>query len=253
VSENEPGQETFLSHLIELRNRLLWSIIAVLLVFVCLVPWAKDIYHIVSAPILAQLPPGGKMIATEITSPFFIPFKVTFLTAVVITLPFLLYQLWAFVAPGLYRHEKRLIAPLVVASTLLFLAGMGFAYFLVFPTVFRVMMAFTPAGVEWMPDIGTYLSFVMNMFLAFGVTFEVPIAVILLVKMGVVSVAKLKEIRPYVVVGSFVVAAVVTPPDVTSQILLAMPLCLLYEAGILVASLMVRGKQTEPDSGYQEE
>lgn len=253
VSDNEHGQESFLSHLVELRNRLVWSLIAVVVVFVCLVPWAKDIYHLLSEPMLAQLPKGGRMIATEITSPFFIPFKVTFLAAVVISLPVLLYQTWAFVAPGLYTHEKRLVAPLVIASTILFVCGMAFAYFLVFPTVFRVMQAFTPTGVEWMPDIGTYLSFVINMFLAFGVTFEVPIVVILLVRMGVVSVKKLKEIRPYVIVCAFIVAAVVTPPDVTSQVLLALPLCLLYEVGLVVASLMARQSKTKADAELQNE
>ncbi len=253
MSESEQGQESFLSHLVELRNRLVWSLIAVVVVFVCLVPWAKDIYHLLSEPMLAQLPKGGRMIATEITSPFFIPFKVTFLAAVVISLPVLLYQTWAFVAPGLYAHEKRLVAPLVIASTLLFICGMAFAYFLVFPTVFRVMQAFTPAGVEWMPDIGTYLSFVTNMFLAFGVTFEVPIVVILLVRMGVVSVQKLREIRPYVIVCAFIVAAVVTPPDVTSQVLLALPLCLLYEVGLVVASLMARQSSAKADTELQKE
>ena len=253
MSDSEQGQESFLSHLVELRNRLVWSLIAVVVVFVCLVPWSKDIYHLLSEPMLAQLPKGGRMIATEITSPFFIPFKVTFLAAVVIALPILLYQTWAFVAPGLYAHEKRLVAPLVIASTLLFLCGMAFAYFLVFPTVFRVMQAFTPAGVEWMPDIGTYLSFVTNMFLAFGVTFEVPIVVILLVRMGVVSVKKLKEIRPYVIVCAFIVAAVVTPPDVTSQVLLALPLCLLYEVGLLVASFMVRHRDVDSETELQKE
>jgi sec-independent protein translocase protein TatC len=240
VEENEQAQDTFLSHLIELRNRLMWSLIAVGIVFFCLVPWAKDIYHVVAQPMLAQLPKGGRMIATEITSPFFIPFKITFLGAVLITLPFLLYQAWAFVAPGLYAHEKRLVAPLIVSSTILFAAGMAFAYFLVFPTVFRVMQAFTPEGVDWMPDIGTYLGFVMNMFIAFGLTFQVPVVVIILVRMGIVSVAKLKEVRPYVIVGAFVVAAVVTPPDVTSQVLLALPICLLYEAGLIVAALTAR-------------
>jgi sec-independent protein translocase protein TatC len=253
VSESEQGQESFLSHLVELRNRLVWSLIAVVVVFVCLVPWAKDIYHLLSEPMLAQLPKGGRMIATEITSPFFIPFKVTFLAAVVVALPVLLYQTWAFVAPGLYAHEKRLVAPLVIASSLLFLCGMAFAYFLVFPTVFRVMQAFTPAGVEWMPDIGTYLSFVINMLLAFGVTFEVPIVVILLVRMGVVSVQKLREIRPYVIVCAFIVAAIVTPPDVTSQVLLALPLCLLYEVGLVVASLMARQSKLKDAAALQKE
>jgi len=250
--EPEQAQETFLSHLIELRNRLLWSLIAVGIVFLCLVPWAKDIYHIISQPILAQLPKGGRMIATEVTSPFFIPFKVTFLAAVLITLPFLLYQAWAFVAPGLYAHEKRLVAPLIVSSTVLFACGMTFAYFLVFPTVFRVMQAFTPQGVEWMPDIGTYLNFVMNMFIAFGITFQVPVVVIILVRMGVVSVAKLKEVRPYVIVGAFVAAAIVTPPDVTSQILLALPICLLYEVGLVVASMIAkRSAEAESTSEAQ--
>ena len=248
MNDNEQAQDTFLSHLIELRNRLLWSMIAVGIVFLCLVPWAKDIYHVISQPMLAQLPQGGRMIATEITSPFFIPFKVTFLTAVLITLPFLLYQAWAFVAPGLYAHEKKLVMPLVVSSTVLFGCGMAFAYFLVFPTVFRVMQAFTPEGVEWMPDIGTYLNFVMNMFIAFGITFQVPVAVIILVRMGVVTVAKLKEIRPYVIVGAFIVAAVVTPPDVTSQVLLAVPVCLLYEAGILVATFTAKREQETESS-----
>ncbi|MEO8629995.1 MAG: twin-arginine translocase subunit TatC [Betaproteobacteria bacterium] len=251
MSENEQLQETFLSHLIELRNRLLWSLIAVTVVFLCFVPWSKDIYHIISQPILAQLPKGGRMIATEITSPFFIPFKVTFLSAVVATLPFLLYQAYAFIAPGLYIHEKRLVAPLIIASTALFFCGMGFAYFAVFPTVFRVMQTFTPEGVEWMPDIGTYLSFVMNMFIAFGVTFEVPVVVVILVRMGMVSVAKLRSIRPYIIVGAFIISAVVTPPDVTSQILLALPLCLLYEVGIFVASFLAPRK--EPGSELQKE
>ena len=227
--------DSFMSHLVELRNRLVRSLIVVGVAFFGLVFWAKDIYQIISAPILAQLPKGGKMIATEITSPFFIPFKVTFLAAFVLTLPYVLYQIWAFVAPGLYAHEKKLVGPLIVISTLLFLFGMGFAYFLVFPTVFHVMQAFTPEGVEWMPDIGTYLSFVLGMFMAFGITFEVPVVVFLLVKMGMVTVAKLQEIRPYVVVGAFVVAAVVTPPDVTSQLLLAIPLCVLYECGLFVS------------------
>ena len=250
MNDTEQAQDTFLSHLIELRNRLMWSMIAVGIVFLCLVPWSKDIYHVISQPMLAQLPKGGRMIATEITSPFFIPFKVTFLTAVLITLPFLLYQAWAFVAPGLYAHEKRLVAPLIVSSTVLFAAGMAFAYFLVFPTVFRVMQAFTPEGVEWMPDIGTYLSFVMNMFIAFGITFQVPVVVVILVRMGVVTVAKLKEVRPYVIVGAFIVAAVVTPPDVTSQVLLAFPICLLYEAGILIATFTAK-RRTEAESSSE--
>jgi sec-independent protein translocase protein TatC len=251
VSDNEQGSETFLSHLVELRDRLLRAIIALLVAFLCLVPFSKQIYAWLAKPMLAQLPAGVAMIATEVTSPFFIPIKVTLLAAVVLALPVILYQVWAFVAPGLYAHEKKLVAPLVVASTFLFMLGMAFAYFLVFPVVFGVMKTFTPDGVAWMPDIAAYFNFVVNMFLAFGITFEVPIAVVLCVKVGLVTVAKLREIRPYVIVGSFIVAAVVTPPDVLSQLLLAVPLCLLYEAGIIVAALMTRSSATEPESEYQ--
>src|SRR5215470_2976872 len=234
------SQDTFISHLVELRDRLLRAILAVIVVFLCLFPWARDLYAILAKPLIAALPVGGQMIATDVVGVFLVPVKVALLVAFVIALPYVLYQAWAFVAPGLYVHEKRLVVPLVVASTVLFLCGMAFAYFLVFPTVFRVMQAFTPSGVEWMPDIGTYLGFVINMFLAFGVTFEVPIVVVLLVRMGVVSVEKLRHIRPYVIVCAFIVAAIVTPPDVTSQILLALPLCLLYELGLLVASFVAR-------------
>ncbi|MCW5622044.1 MAG: twin-arginine translocase subunit TatC [Burkholderiales bacterium] len=250
MSDNEQGSETFLSHLVELRDRLLRAIIALLVAFLCLVPWSKEIYGWLALPMLAQLPAGVAMIATEVTSPFFIPIKVTLLTAVVLALPVILYQVWAFVAPGLYAHEKRLVAPLVVSSSILFMLGMAFAYFIVFPVVFGVMKAFTPEGVAWMPDIGAYFNFVVGMFIAFGVTFEVPVAVILAVKAGMISIAKLREIRPYVIVGSFVIAAIVTPPDVLSQLLLAIPLCLLYEAGILVAAVLVRN-QTQPESEYQ--
>ena len=252
MSDNEQGQESFLSHLIELRDRLLRAIVALLVAFLALVPFAKQIYAWLAQPMLAQLPAGVAMIATEVTSPFFIPIKVTLLAAVVVALPVILYQLWAFVAPGLYAHEKKLVGPLVVASTVLFLLGMAFCYFLVFPVVFGVMKTSTPEGVAWMPDIGAYFGFVVNMFLAFGITFEVPIAVILCVKVGFVTVAKLREIRPYVIVGAFIVAAVVTPPDVMSQLLLAVPLCLLYEAGIIVAAIMTRNNAArEPESEYQ--
>jgi sec-independent protein translocase protein TatC len=249
VSNNEQESESFLSHLFELRDRLLRAVIALVVVFVCLFPFAKDIYAFLAQPMLAQLPPGVQMVALEVTSPFFIPVKVTFLAALVIALPFVLYQVWAFVAPGLYAHEKKLVGPLVVASTVLFLCGMAFAYYLVFPLVFGVMKTFTPDGVSWMPDIAAYFSFVVNLFIAFGITFEVPIAVVLLVKAGIVSVAKLREVRPYVIVGAFIIAAVVTPPDVLSQLLLALPLCLLYEVGIIVAAIISR--PTQARSEYQ--
>jgi len=230
--------DTFISHLIELRDRLLRSIFALALVFLCLFPWAGDIYALVAKPMLKALPQGGQMIATEVTTPFFVPMKVTMMAAFVIALPFILYQLWAFVAPGLYANEKRLVGPLIIASTLLFLCGMSFAYFLVFPVVFGFIIGIAPQGVAVMTDIGKYLDFVLTMFVAFGITFEVPVAVVLLVKIGVVSVAQLKQVRPYAIVGAFIIGAIFTPPDVVSQIMLAVPLWLLYELGIVVAGIV---------------
>ena len=232
---NESGEETFISHLVELRDRLLRIIGAVLLVFLCLAYWASDIYSLLAKPLLAALPAGGSMIATDVVGVFLVPVKVTLLVAFLIALPYVLYQVWAFVAPGLYAHEKRLAMPLVITSSLLFFVGMAFAYFVVFPSVFRFMAAIAPEGVAWMTDIEKYFSFVMTMFLAFGATFETPVAVVLLVRMGVVTVEKLKQARPYVIVGAFVIGAIFTPPDVVSQLLLAIPLCLLYEVGIWLA------------------
>ena len=228
-------QETFITHLIELRTRLIRAFAAILIVFVCLFPWAKDLYALMAHPLLAALPKGGQMIATDVVGVFIVPMKVTLLTAFLITLPYVLYQVWAFVAPGLYVHEKKLVLPLIVASVALFFCGMAFAYFLVFPTVFKFMSAVAPEGVAWMTDIDKYLSFVLSTFVAFGVTFEVPVVVIVLVRIGVVTIAKLKEARPYVIVGAFVIGAVFTPPDVLSQVMLAVPLWLLYELGIVLA------------------
>ncbi len=228
--------ENFIAHLIELRKRLMRSIIALLIAFACLFPWSSKLYALLARPLLAKLPKGGQMIATDVTTPFFVPLKVALMAAFLIALPVILYQLWRFVAPGLYAHEKRLVVPLIVASTVLFFCGMSFAYFVVFPIVFGFITASAPVGVAVMTDIDKYLSFVLTMFMAFGVTFQVPVAVVLLVRMGVVSVAKLREIRPYIVVASFVVGAIFTPPDVVSQLMLAVPLWLLYEAGIVVAS-----------------
>ncbi len=230
--------DTFISHLIELRDRLLRSILAVALVFLLLFPWAGDIYALLAQPMLKALPPGGRMIATDVTTPFFVPMKVTMMAAFVIALPYILYQLWAFVAPGLYAHEKRLVGPLIIASTLLFVCGMAFAYVLVFPVVFGFIIGIAPQGVAVMTDIGKYLDFVLTMFVAFGITFEVPVAVLLLVKIGIVSVAQLKQVRPYVIVGAFIIGAIFTPPDAISQIMLAVPLCLLYELGILLAGFV---------------
>jgi len=241
-------EESFISHLVELRDRLLRSILAVLVVFFGLFYWASDIYALMARPLLASLPQGGQMIATDVVGVFLVPVKVTLLVSFVAALPYVLYQVWAFVAPGLYEHEKKLILPLVVTSSLLFIVGMAFAYFVVFPVVFKFMAAIAPQGVAWMTDIEKYFSFVLSMFVAFGVTFETPVAVVLLARMGIVSVAKLREARPYVIVGAFVVAAIFTPPDVISQLLLAVPLCILYELGLRVASVLVR-PEPEDEAG----
>ena len=237
--------ESFIAHLIELRTRLLKITVALLLVFICLFPWASDLYAMLAQPMLAKLPKGGQMIATDVTTPFFVPLKVAMMAALLIALPYILYQVWRFVAPGLYAHEKRLVVPLIIASTLLFFCGMAFAYFAVFPVVFGFITASAPQGVAVMTDIDKYLSFVLGMFVAFGVTFQVPVAVVLLVHMNIVGVEKLRDIRSYVIVGAFILGAIFTPPDVVSQFMLAIPLWLLYEAGIVVASWMVKGK-TKP-------
>jgi sec-independent protein translocase protein TatC len=244
--------QTFITHLIELRDRLLRSAIVWIVVFVCLFPFAKDLYAILAAPLLAKLPQGGQMIATDVVTPFFVPIKVAMMAAFLIALPYVLYQVWAFIAPGLYAHEKKFIMPAVVASLILFATGMAFAYFLVFPVVFGFIVGVAPEGVAVMTDINKYLDFVLTMFIAFGVTFEVPIVVVALAKMGVVEVKQFKEARPYVIVGAFVIAAVVTPPDVVSQIMLALPLWLLYEMGIVVAAWVVKQKppEAEPEA-YQ--
>jgi len=232
----------------ELRDRLLRCLIAIAVVFVCLFPWAKELYTMLAKPLLAVLPQGGQMIATDVVGVFLVPVKVAGMVAIMITMPYSLYQLWAFVAPGLYAHEKRLVMPLVITSSLLFIAGMSFAYFLVFPVVFKFMASIAPEGVAWMTDIDKYLSFVLTMFIAFGITFEVPVAVVLLVKMGVISIEKLKEIRPYVVVGAFVVGAIFTPPDVVSQLMLAFPLWLLYEIGIVAAGMLIKPERAQNDT-----
>lgn len=229
--------ESFISHLIELRNRLLRMVLGFVLVFVCLFPFAKEIYALLAAPMLAKLPEGGQMIATAVTTPFFVPMKVAMMAAFIISLPHTLYQLWAFVSPGLYNHEKKLMVPVIAASSLLFLLGMAFAYFAVFPTVFGFIVGSAPAGVSVMTDIGEYLDFVITLFMAFGLAFEVPIAVVLMSRFGWVTIAQLKEARSYVIVGAFIIGAIFTPPDIISQFMLAIPLWLLYELGILVAQL----------------
>jgi sec-independent protein translocase protein TatC len=239
----EGFEKTFIPHLVELRDRLIRASVAIIIAFLGLVYWAPDIFKLLARPLMMNLPSDGKLIVTDVTGSFFVPVKVTMLVAFVIALPYVLYQIWAFVAPGLYQSEKKLVVPLVGTSYTLFLFGMAFAYFVVFPTIFRVMAHYNaPLGAEMNTDVDNYLSFVLTMFLAFGVTFEVPIFVILLVRMGLVTVSRLKEIRPYVVVGAFVVSAVVTPPDVFSQLILALPLIILYEAGVIAARLFVRAQ-----------
>jgi sec-independent protein translocase protein TatC len=227
--------ETFISHLVELRARLLRIFGVLMLGFLPCAYYARELYSLLAQPLLEKLPQGGQMIATEVVTPFFVPMKVAMMAAFIITLPHTLYQVWAFVAPGLYSHEKRLVLPLVLVSSLLFFCGMAFAYLAALPMVFEFITHFAPEGVAVMTDIGKYLDFVLTMFIAFGITFEVPVFVVILVRMGIVSIEKLKEVRRYVLVGAFVIGAIFTPPDVVSQFMLAVPLYLLYELGILVA------------------
>ncbi len=246
-------QESFISHLIELRQRLVRAVASVLVLFVVLFIWpgAGYIYDLLAAPLMSALPEGSRMIATGVITPFMVPVKVTALAAFMVALPYVLYQAWAFVAPGLYENEKRLALPLVIASTVLFLLGVAFCYFFVFGKVFTFIHNFAPKSITPAPDIEAYFSFVITMFLAFGVTFEIPIVVIVLVRMGLVSVEKLREARPYVVVGAFVIAAVVTPPDVLSQFMLAVPMCLLYEGGLFFARFIRPRAAAEPESQEQ--
>ena len=233
-------EQGFLSHLVELRSRLLRAVLAVLLGFIALVPFADVLYARLAAPLLAKLPAGAQMVAIDVASPFFAPLKLAFFVALVLAMPVVLYQLWAFVAPGLYRNERKLAVPLLVSAVTLFYTGCAFAYWLVLPLVFGFLTGVVPEGVAMMTDISRYLDFVLVLFLAFGFSFEVPVAVVILAAMGWVDVAQLRAARSYVIVGAFVVAAVVTPPDVVSQLLLAIPMCLLYEAGIVAARLLAR-------------
>jgi sec-independent protein translocase protein TatC len=233
----------FIAHLLELRNRLLRCVAAVVVVFFVVFPFADEIYTWLAGPLRAVLPAGASMIAIKPIAPFMIPLKLAFLTAIVVTVPYLLYQLWAFVAPGLYRHERRLVWPLMASSSLLFYAGAAFAYFVVFPVVFGFATAAAPTGVLPMTDIGEYLDFATTMFIAFGAAFEVPVAIILLTYTGAVSPDDLRRARPYVIVGAFVIGAIFTPPDVISQFLLAGPMWLLYELGIVVSVWFARPRQ----------
>lgn len=238
------AQETFISHLVELRERLVRAVIAVLVVFVALFIWpgSGPIYDMLAAPLMNALPQGTTMIATGVVTPFLVPVKVTAMVAFMVMLPYVLYQAWAFVAPGLYDHEKRLALPTVISSTLLFFLGVAFCYFFVFGRVFAFIHSFAPKSITPAPDIEAYFSFVITMFLAFGITFEIPIVVIVLARLGLVSVDRLRDARPYVVVGAFVVSAIITPPDVLSQFMLAVPMCLLYEIGLFFARFAARKK-----------
>jgi sec-independent protein translocase protein TatC len=238
---DQDGEQSFISHLVELRSRLLKAVAAVLLVLLVLLPFANRLYAWLALPLIRRLPQGGTMIATEIASPFLTPLKLAFFVALFIAIPFVLYQLWAFVAPGLYRNEKRLAVPILVSAVILFYIGCAFAYFLVLPAVFAFMTGVAPAGVAVMPDIGRYLDFVLVLFLAFGLCFEVPVVMVILVALGVVTPAQLAGSRRYAIVGAFVVAAVLTPPDVLSQTMLALPMCLLYEVGLFGARTLTRG------------
>nr|WP_314271624.1 twin-arginine translocase subunit TatC [uncultured Kingella sp.] len=247
-SETVPdgGQaQPLVEHLYELRRRFMWAVAGIAACFFAIVPFAQPLYAFVAQPLMSVLPQNTSMIATDVIAPFFVPIKVALMAGFLAALPNTMYQIWAFVAPALYQHEKRLIVPLVLSSILLFLGGMAFCYFLVFPVIFKFFAGMTPVGVAMATDIDKYLSFVLGMFVAFGMTFEIPVVVVLLYRMGVISFAQLAAARPYVVVASFIVAAVITPPDVLSQILLAVPMILLYEGGLLVCRVVrPRAKDT---------
>jgi sec-independent protein translocase protein TatC len=247
--ELEGTEAPFVSHLVELRDRLIKALVAVGIAFGALAvfPGPGGLYDWLAAPLISALPQGATMIATNVISPFMVPLKITLLAAFLLALPVVLYQVWAFVAPGLYSHEKRMVLPLVVSSTLLFFAGVAFCYFFVFGKVFAFIQGFAPKSITAAPDIEAYLGFVMSMFIAFGAAFEVPIAVVVLARLGVVSVEKLRSFRGYFIVVAFIIAAVITPPDVVSQLALAIPMCLLYEVGILAAGLFIKHTQPAAD------
>jgi sec-independent protein translocase protein TatC len=249
--DDPTAEQPFLSHLVELRDRLIRMLIAIGVAILVLFPFANDLYTYVASPLIAQLPTGSTMIATQVVSPFLTPFKLALVAAVFISMPYLLYQLWAFVAPGLYQHEQRLAIPLLVSSILLFYIGMAFAYYVVFPLVFAFMAGTTPVGVAMMTDISAYLDFVLALFFAFGLAFEIPVATVLLVAIGAVTPDDLVNKRPYVIVGAFIVGMVLTPPDVLSQTMLAIPMWLLFELGVFFSRLMLRqrghdNKGTDP-------
>ncbi|MEF3194146.1 MAG: twin-arginine translocase subunit TatC [Halothiobacillaceae bacterium] len=247
------GMKGFIAHLIELRDRLLRAVLAVIVLMVLLFPWASELFHAFATPVLKSLPEGQSMIATGAISPFFIPLKLAALAAIFTAMPYLLYQLWAFIAPGLYQHERRLALPLIVSSSMLFYIGAGFAYFIVIPAVFHFMGVFAPEGVSFMPDIGSYLDFSLTLFFTFGLAFEVPVAVVLLCVIGVITPDQLAEKRRYAILVAFIIGAIFTPPDILSQFMLAIPVWLLYELGILVARMMLRDKARRAATEDEEE
>ena len=250
MTEQAAGEDTFISHLVELRDRLVKASIGIAIVCAALMAWPgpSQIYDLIAAPMIASLPPGSTMIATGVISPFLVPMKVTLLLSFILALPWVFYQAWAFIAPGLYAHEKRLVMPLVISSSLLFIGGVAFCYFFEFGRVFHFISAFAPTSIAVTPDIENYLDFVMSMCLAFGASFEVPVVVVILVRMGIVPIEKLREVRSYVIVGAFVISAIVTPPDVVSQLALAIPMCLLYELGLMVAPMFARATRAPEET-----
>jgi sec-independent protein translocase protein TatC len=254
-TEGQQGEGSLLSHLVELRTRLLKMVVAVLVIFICLVPFADTIFTLAATPLMARLPEGTSMIATQVASPFLTPFKLSLAVAVFLAMPILLYQAWAFVAPGLYKHERRLVVPLMTSSIVLFYSGVAFAYFVVFPLMFGFFTKVAPSGVTVMTDISAYLDFVLALFFAFGLAFEVPVATVLAVWAGFTTPAKLVQKRPYVLLGAFVLGMLLTPPDVISQTLLAVPVYILFEAGIIMARVMVPGHkevEAQQKQGSQE-
>lgn len=242
-------EQPFVQHLMELRDRLLKAVLAVgvALAVLAVFPGPAALYDILAAPLVASLPAGGKLIATSVISPFLVPLKIMLMSAFLLALPVVLWQVWAFVAPGLYSHEKKLVLPLVISSTVLFFIGVAFCYFFVFGQVFKFIQSFAPKSISATPDIESYLDFVLSMFLAFGLAFEVPIVVIVLARMGLVTIDKLKAFRSYFIVVAFVAAAIVTPPDVVSQLALAIPMCILYELGIWAAQVFIKHTQAPPE------
>lgn len=239
-ADHSDQEQPLIAHLVELRQRLLYSVLAVLLIFLCLFYFANDLYTWISAPLTALLPAGTSMIATDVTSPFFAPFKLTLVASAFIAMPFLLHQAWSFIAPGLYKHEKHLAVPLLISSIILFYMGIAFAYFVVFPIIFGFFTSVGPENIAVMTDISSYLNFVLKLFFAFGVVFEIPVATLLLLWSGIVTVSGLKQKRAYVIVGCFVLGMLLTPPDIISQSLLALPMWLLFELGILLGAILVR-------------